>query len=412
MDDSRKTTRIEILLLFALYIVFLPRVYMTYDMGFWTDWALYIHQHGLSSAYNSTINYFPVYLYCLYLYDLLQGTAENIVHNINNLKLFFVFFDFLPVFVLCFFRQKIFSFRIPYLYLLLNIAYIFNSMMWGQMDAIHTNLAFLAIVIGIVYPVPAAMLYLLALNAKPQAIEFLPVVAVVLLYSIKSIRTVATIIISACALQFVLLIPFISTGGVGKLLYIATHAVDLYNKLSISAFNFWYIVARGNPYFINDKDTFILFSYKTIGLSLFCIAALAAWVPLFRKFRQLKKDALAPDKYAYELLFLSAGMICLYFFYFNVQMHERYAHPIIILFFFYSVVSGDYKLYILASIPYFLSLDKCFPDYLPIVHYKIIFASRIIAIWYTITVVYGSSLLYRLVKRGKVELLTPGNADQ
>ncbi len=96
MDNSLKKTRIELIMLFALYIFILPRAYMEYDMGFWRDWAVSIHRTGLSNTYNSTINYFPVYIYMLYIYDLLQGTEANIIHNINNIKLFFVFFDFLP----------------------------------------------------------------------------------------------------------------------------------------------------------------------------------------------------------------------------------------------------------------------------------------------------------------------------
>ncbi|NDC40748.1 MAG: hypothetical protein EBZ77_04225 [Chitinophagia bacterium] len=108
------------------------------------------------------------------------------------------------------------------------------------------------------------------------------------------------------------------------------------------------------------------------------------------------------DRVTYELLFLGTGLVCLYFFYFNAQMHERYAHPIILFFFFYGAASGKYWLYILASIPYFLSLDKCFPDYLPVIHYKFIFASKIIAIWYTATVVYGTWLYIQLVRQQKL----------
>ena len=59
---------------------------MEYDMGFWREWALTIHHNGLANTYNSTINYFPIYVYGLYVYDLLQGTDANIVHNINNIK--------------------------------------------------------------------------------------------------------------------------------------------------------------------------------------------------------------------------------------------------------------------------------------------------------------------------------------
>ena len=70
------------------------------------------------------------------------------------------------------------------------------------------------------------------------------------------------------------------------------------------------------------------------------------------------------------------------------------------------MVSRNYKLYILASIPFLLSLDKCMPDYLPIVHYKFIYASKVIALWYTATVIYGSYLFYKLVNEGKENAVT------
>ena len=400
MDNSLTKARIELLLLFLLYLFILPRVYMDYDMGFWRQWALQIHQHGLANTYNSTINYFPVYIYGLYIYDVLQGTDANIAHNINSIKILFVCFDFLPLVVLCAFRQKLLTFKIPHLFLLLNVAYVFNSMVWGQIDSIYTNLAFLAIITSILYPVGGLLLYVLALNTKPQAIEFLPVMAIILFYSIRNFKTAIITIASAGALQIALLLPFMSTGGTGKLSQIALNTVGLYHNLSISAFNIWYIIARGNPYFINDTDTYILLSYRTVGLILFAVAALAVLIPLFKKVAQLRKSNLPFDEQAHKVLFLGTGLLCLYFFYFNTQMHERYAMPIIIFFFFYGVASKNYKLYILASIPFILSLDKAFsfPDgYLPIVHYKFIYASRVLAAWYTATVIYGSCVYYRLI---------------
>jgi Gpi18-like mannosyltransferase len=402
MDESIKKSRIELLLLFALYLFILPRVYMDYDMGFWREWALTIHHNGLANTYNSTINYYPVFIYALYIFDLLQGTDAHIIHNINDIKILFVCFDFLPLVVLCCFRQKILKFKIPYLFLLLNIAYIFDSMVWGQIDSIYTSLSFLAIVIALLYPVPGMLLYLLALNTKPQAIEFLPVMAVALYYSILKFRTFLVGMVAVIALQLLLLLPFFSTGGVEKLFTITTHIVGLYPKLSVCAFNIWYLIVRGNPWFINDTDTFFLVSYKVFGLVMFSFSALALLVPLFNRIRFLRKNKAPLDNFSYELLFLATGMLCLCFFYFNSQMHERYAQPIIIFFFFYGVVSRNYKLYILASIPYFLSLDKCFPDYLPIVHYKFIYASVVIALWYTITLVYGGYLFYLLQKKVSV----------
>jgi hypothetical protein len=414
METSLTKTRIELLLLFILYLVILPRVYMTYDMGFWREWALYIHQHGLANAYASTspINYFPVYVYGLYIYDMLQGTDANIIHNINNIKIIFLCFDFLPIVVLCAFRQRILSFKIPYLFLLLNIAYVFNSLVWGQIDSIYTSLAFLAIVAGIFYPVTGILLYLLALNTKPQAIEFLPVIIAVLLYSVRNFKTAAMIIAGLIALQVLLLLPFISNGGPGRLLFFASHAVGLYHNLSICAFNIWYLITNGNPYYINDNAIYFLFSYKVVGLILFSISGIAILWPMIKSIWNLRKKELAFDNTTYKILFLGTGLLCLCFFYFNSQMHERYAHPVIIFFFFYGVVSKNYKLYILASIPYFLSLDKCFSypgGYLPITHFKIIYASKIIAVWYSITLVYGAYLYYSLIKRGEDKTLITNN---
>ncbi len=399
IHQTLKSSRIEILLLFMLYLFILPRAYMEYDMGFWREWALLIHHNGLANAYNSTINYFPVYVYALYIYDALQGTEANIINHINSIKILFVFFDFLPVFVLCCFRQRILSFKIPYLYLLLNIAYVFNSMVWGQIDSIYTNLCFLAIVTGFVYPVISVSLYTLALYTKPQAIEFIPVLALVWLYSLNSIKRVIAAIAASGAIQLVLLLPFLFNGGVAKLAWHASHSVGLYNKLSICAFNLWYIIEPKNPYFINDNDVYFLLSYRVIGLLLFSAATAFVFFPLTKRIWQARQAAAPVTTALWQQVFLGTGLICLYFFYFNSQMHERYANPIIIFFFFYGAASKNYWLYALASIPYFLSLDKCFPDYLPIVHYKFIFASRIIAIWYTATVIYGTYLYWQLSKK-------------
>jgi hypothetical protein len=370
---------------------------MDYDMGFWRQWALYIHQHGLSNAYNGPINYMPAFVYGLYVFDWLQGTDANIIHNINYIKVLFVCFDFLPLVVLCGFRQKILSFKIPHLFLLLNVAYVFNSMVWGQMDSIYVSFAFLALVVSVAYPVPGMLLYLLALNSKQQAIVLAPVIALVLSYSIRDLKTLLTGIVCCAALELLILLPFFNTGGVAKLGLIVSNTVGLYHNLSISAFNIWYMIARGNPYFIVDTDPYIGLSYRTYGLAMFTIAAIAVLLPLGRTILAARKANAPFTSGTYRILFLGAGLLCLSFFYFNTQMHERYAQPVIILFFFYAVVSGNYKLYILASIPYILSLDKAFsfPDgYLPIVHYKIIFASKIIAIWYTATIAYAA-YLYR-----------------
>jgi Gpi18-like mannosyltransferase len=397
MDKTLRQVRIELLLLFALLLFIMPRVYMDYDMGFWRQWALYIRHHGVSHAYDSAsgINYFPVFIYLLGLFDVFHPSDASIAADINSIKMLLLCFDFLPVVILCAFRQKLLSFKIPYLYLLLNIAYLFDTVIWGQIDSIYVSLSFLAILSAFCYPATATLLYVLALNTKPQAIEFAPILLLGLWYGFKNSRQLFVSIFCGAVLELILLLPFMLNGTAGRVFYFATHSVDLYNKLSICAFNIWYLIAPGNPYFINDKDVFFILSYKVIGMLLFGIATIWVLIPLFKRIHGVRKHKLPLDDVAYRLLFLGTGMICFYFFYCNSQMHERYAQPVIIFFFFYGVVASDYKLYILASIPYVLSLDKCMPDYLPIQHYKIIFASKAIAIWYALVAVYGTYLYWR-----------------
>ena len=398
MDNSLTRNRIEILMLFALYLILLPRVYMDYDMSFTREWALQIHRYGLSNAYDHGINYFPVFVYGLWVYDLFQGTEANIIANINNIKILMVCFDFLPIIVLCGFRQRILQFKIPYLYLLLNIAYVFNSMVWGQIDSIYANLSFLAILTGILYPVTGSVLYLLALNTKPQAIEFIPVMFAVLLYSVRQWSVAIKGLVAIASLQVVILLPWLNNGGVGKLWYFATHAVDLYHHLTICAFNIWYLLVPARHFYIDDRETFIFISYKATGLIMFTASAIVIVWPLLKQMWLARRQQILLTSSHYEKILLGTGLLCLYFFYFNTQMHERYANPIIILFFFYGVISRNYKLYVLASIPYFLSLDKCFPNFLPVHHYKIIWADKILALWYTATVLYGSWLWWQLNK--------------
>jgi Gpi18-like mannosyltransferase len=388
----KETTRarIEIGLIFLLFIFIMPTRYMVLDFEFWRDWALQIHRYGLTSIYDyPTIDYHPFYFYIVWIYDKLQGTEQNIIANLNQLKFFTLFFDFLPIVVLTCFRQRMVNEKIPYLYLLLNIAYLFNTMCWGQVDAIHTNLVFLAVLTAFYYPAIASGLFALALTMKPQAIIFLPILGIIWLYSARSFKTWAGIVLVAAASTLLVLLPYIINGQMGKMMQVVTTAVGRYPYVSVCAFNIWYFIPGINPEHTLDTDTFLVLSYRHCGLLLFFASSAIVLLPFMLRLLHSRKQDLPPDSSLWQQTMLASGLVTLCFFYFNTQMHERYAHAIIIFFFFYGVFSKNYKLYILASIPYLLSLDKCFPDYLPVYHFKIIWASRVIAIWYTLTIGYA-----------------------
>ncbi len=398
MKETTKA-RIEIGLILLLFIFIMPTRHMIYDFEYWRDWALQIHRHGLASIYDyPTTDYHPLYFYILWIYDKLQGTEANIIHNLNQLKFFTLFFDFLPVVVLTCFRQRLVTEKIPYLYLLLNIAYLFNTMVWGQVDAIHTNLLFLAVVTAFYYPIGSAVLFAIALAMKPQAIIFIPMLGIIWLYSAKKLWNWTGIIIAIAATLFTVALPFIISGSFDKMWHVVTGAVGRYPWVSVCAFNIWYLITNINPEHTVDSNTYILFSYRTWGLLLFFTSSALILLPVFFRAIRHRLQKAAPQKDLIQMMMLACGLVTLSFFYFNTQMHERYAHAIIIFFFFYGVYSKNYKLYILASIPYLLSLDKCFPDYLPVTHYKIIWASKVIAIWYTLTVIYAFYEYFRQYK--------------
>ena len=400
MQDIKKA-RIEIGMLLLLLVMIVPRTSMQFDFEYWTDWALYIHNHGVTNIYdNPTANYHPMYFYILWIYDLVQGSEFFIRQNIYYLKFFPLFFDFLPLFVLCCFRQKIVDREIPYMYLLLNLAYLFNSYVWGQVDSIYTAFSFLALIFAFNRPVVSAFMFAMALAMKPQPIVYIPVIGLAWLYNVKDIKTWLQMAGVVVATWFAMALPYIVTGNGPELWHIVSTAVGRYPQVSIGAFNIWYVLPMKDPYHTPDYARFLMLTYKQWGLLMFFVSSGLALLPLFFRMLRYRKTGLQATSDDKQMLMLVSGLVTLYFFYFNTQMHERYAHPIMIFFFFYAVFSKNYKLYILASIPYFLSLDKLFPDFLPVVHYKIIWAMRVIAIWFTLTIIYATWEYFRQYKIG------------
>ncbi|MEZ5016355.1 MAG: hypothetical protein R2800_04830 [Flavipsychrobacter sp.] len=404
--NSLKENRIVLLLLFLLYITILPRDYMIYDFDFWTNWAIYIHQHGITDVYNNDfmVDYHPIYLYLIWIYDKIQGNEFSIVQNINYLKLIPLFFDFLPIFILCGFRQKIVPYRIPFLFLLLNIAYMYTTLIWGQVDSVYCNLVFLALIVGFYKPVWSAALFALALGTKLQAIIYLPVLVIVWVYAVQNIKQAILLLATMCSTILLIALPFILAGNGSQLLAVVTSAVGRYPHVSVSGFNIWYLIYSGNPNHTVDTDTYFLLSFKNWGLLLFFIFSGITLLTVLFKAIRMRLEATDKDELV-KLLLLAGGLVTLYFYYFNTQMHERYAHAMIILFFFYGVYTKKYRLYILCSIPYFLSLEKSFPEYLDIEHYKFLFASKVIALWYTLTIGYAMYEFFKLYRPKREYLL-------
>nr|MCU0325373.1 hypothetical protein [Spirosomataceae bacterium] len=258
---------------------------------------------------------------------------------------------------------------------LLNPCYLYNTLIWNQQDAIHTAFVVLAVVLVLKnQPVWAAVVALLAVNLKLQSIIFVPVIGIVLLYYVYKKPSLLLRIIPALVItQLFIFSPFIVTGKVSEVLATFKNSVDFFPVVSATAYNFWYLAIKQDPTKIFDSVEVFRLQYKTWGLLLFFGLSVLTMIPLM-------------------LVFLTSGIIAIIFFFVSTQMHERYSHPAMILFFGFGVLSGRYWLFGLTCLAYLLNVDGVFQSiqqhpYLPIVKPEIvalIFVAILILAFYEI----------------------------
>jgi len=381
----------ETALFFIVMIFLIPHFYYQDDMDLWQEWALALYSDGLKNIYEHEVNYQPLFLYCLYGYSLLQGSESAIVQNITYIKIIPLLFDIVPASLLIFINRPKQTSNY-HLILFFNIAYLYNSMVWGQVDSIHTFLSLAAIFFAFRYPFWSVALFILAFNTKIQSIIFLPILAVVLLLKIKSVKKLLLLILWGLSIEAIILLPFLISGKIHQYLVVITGSIGYYPIVSMNAFNFWYLISKYNPMAIHD-DTLIrhLISYKKAGLLLFLFFSTITLIPLLIKTIRAIFIRKISAKY-YEIVFLTSGLVALIFFYFNTEMHERYSHPALLSLFFYGVYKRNFNLYILVSIAYFLNMEKVLQYYM-LPYDSFIFHNKVIASLFLAIILIG---LYRL----------------
>ncbi len=348
----------EILIFFFTVLFFLPTTGLDGDISCWIGWSMFFTNAPFTKVYSAGyINYPPFFLYFLKLFSVVFDSEGAIKSNINWLKIVAFIFDLLPLVVLFrFIRNTTYLSWIKYL-LLFNLGYFYNSLYWGQVDSIHN--AFIALACLFVYsrPLLAASLLVFGLNSKLQTISILPVFAIAFIPYIKSDKfNILRLGIAGILTQAFILSPFIFFGGLRAFAKMAVSSVGYYPVLSMNAFNFWYLLIPGDLGLVSNQLLFMGITYQTWGVLLFFGAAAMAILPLFllsltKSTEQLK------DHDSIAFLALTAALTILIFFYFNTEMHERYSHGAMILFFVYGVFTKKMDLFLLTSLVYLLSLD-------------------------------------------------------
>ncbi|MDB5227475.1 MAG: hypothetical protein JWN78_1668 [Bacteroidota bacterium] len=399
MSEIKKAWLILTVMLYVVYISIMWK-WGHDDMNFWMGWSQYMFHNGFTKIYDMEgCNYLPAYLYFILFHVKIQGTLTNIQDNLYSIKFYTLLFDFLGAYAAVWFVKDEYKKIFYFFFLLFNIAYIYNTALWGQVDAIFSFWGFAAIVAAIERKLIVSVLFLvIALNFKLQALVFIPVVGLLLLPHLLSKEGIKKTVYAVCicaVLQFLILFPFIIKGRLHQVIAVVKDAVDHYPYPAVGSFNFWvWMMPKDtNIGMIIDSQHFFISSYKHVGSFLLMGAAFIAVFPLM-KFEYLKYFRKAEIVFPLEKIFLVSSLIPLVFFYFNTQMHERYSHPALISLAAYAFCTKRFFPLILGSVAYFLNMEKIF-HYLSWTNYNtLIFEPRFVAVLYLSLILYLYYLLY------------------
>ncbi|HSN75333.1 MAG TPA: glycosyltransferase 87 family protein [Anaerolineae bacterium] len=220
----------------------------------------------------------------------------------------------------------------------LNPAIIYVSAYWAQVDSIHTlwMLAALLAALGRRWGW-SGLLMGLALLTKLHAIVLLPLLLALAWRDGR--RAVAWGALGLGGTLALGLLPFLFNGALDNVLAVYFGAVGFYPKLSVNAFNGWFLLQALSAQLFNREllDTARVvgpITLRWVGLGLLGgYTALLLWLlwPQLKPSRPIVAET-APDRAwltpaARLLVFFAAGLLVFGFFSLATEMHERYGLP-------------------------------------------------------------------------------------
>lgn len=408
MEINRLLPPALYVLLFGLLLLLVPRAGLAYDVDLFIMWAKHIFEQGLGNAYLLEANqYNPLFQYVLYVYVRLTGSIEEIIHYRNYLKGIILLFDFFGALLAVRLlpnatREQRFMLS---LLLLLNVAYLYNTIIWEQIDSMYTSLVFGAVLLALwERPVWSLVLFTLALNAKAQAILFAPVLLLLWL-PLGRQNPIAIIqgVLAAICIQTLLLTPFIWNSwqnSLPRIIELNTDStIGMKPLVSMNAFNLWALIFQGESMLVPDDQIVYGLSYHSWGLLLFMSASVLVLWPLLvqSSHNWMARRVWSADQYT--IVMLSCALIPLISCFFNTRMHERYWHASILFLGAYGFLTRSYWPYFLASVAYFLNLESAF-RYLNLYRYSVlIFQPWFVAALFAVIIILVFSILYRSAAR-------------
>jgi len=341
-----------------------------FDKYFWIEWSREIMNNGLCTAYlNPTVNNPPVILYLIKLFTLGFSSSSQIDQNtINFLKPIVGLFDIGSLLIIISFLKK---WKVPLFkstILVTNIAFWYNTIIWGQMDIIPVFfilLSFWFITKGRWFLLGCSIS--LAINTKLQSAIFLPFIfAMIIPVLVKKPQKLLSTFSGILIMILLIWSPFIISSTFAKSISLLwERSYDFYPVLSKNAFNMWHLMSWNFPEKVSDAGLFLFqVNFKQFGLFIFLICGAVLTITSITKMivsgKKISGIAILSDLQLAKHLFLSMGMVSILFFFFNTQMHERYVHPAIIFIGIYAILDNRYWSFSILSLAYFLNLEAVF----------------------------------------------------
>jgi Gpi18-like mannosyltransferase len=329
------------------------------DIQLFQAWADRLYKEGFSNFYyaDEYTDYPPGYMYALYTLGALRGALKLSDAAAVLIKTPAIICD---IFTSCliyriaarkFKRFPAFLFGMAYAF---NPAVIIDSVIWGQVDSVHTTLLFVSILaLSEKRRLFSYICMALAVLVKPQSLALSPifiydvVIGVVRPHQRSGIKEAAVICLkglAAVSLAALLSLPFTRGYDLRHILDLYKSTLGAYPYASVNAYNLYaYAGANWVPVINEIFPGFSIYQFGFFCLVL--ISVYAAYILYRGRGRQ-------------SSLFLSAAALFIFTFTLSVMMHERYLYPALVFLLAACVYRRDKRLimfYIVYSAIFFVN---------------------------------------------------------
>ena len=315
----------------AIRVVLLPTEGLRGDIDQFVGWVHHIATQGLSTLYEGTdagpVTFGPVMAYIWALLAAVQPAFATVTDASDPairalMKVPASLADLgLAALVVYALRDRPRRAAIGGAVVLLVPATWYVSAWWGQYEAIFALSALAAVIAATKGRNDlAAILIAVSLMTKPQAIAFvIPFAA--WFWATGGWRGLVRAGVFGAVTAAVLWIPFLPTGPLGYLRNLGTYQNDIFNVLSLRAWNPWWIlqvVAAGGDFIRDDVAIIGPFTLRHVGYLVTAALSLLIGLAIVRDARP-------------RTFVLGVVASVLTIFTWMTQMHERYAYAALIV---------------------------------------------------------------------------------